>query len=125
MDTVFDTGSLVGPDAADRCARSSGRCARPTAARIGVEYMYITRHRRRSAGSRSGSKPCAVAGPDYDAACKRHILERLTAAETLEKYLHTRYVGQKRFSLEGGETLIPLLDHLLQRAGDAGRAGDR
>jgi 2-oxoglutarate dehydrogenase E1 component len=55
-------------------------------------------------------------GPDY----KKHILERLTAAEGLERYLHTRYVGQKRFSLEGGETLIPVLDNLLQRAGAAG-----
>jgi hypothetical protein len=58
--------------------------------------------------------------PSYDAAYKRHILERLTAAETLEKYLHTRYVGQKRFSLEGGESLISQLDHLLQNAGKAG-----
>jgi len=47
-------------------------------------------------------------------------MERLTAAETLERYLHTKFVGQKRFSLEGGETVIPLLDHLLQRAGGQG-----
>src|SRR3977135_13053 len=58
--------------------------------------------------------------PSYSADVKRHILERLTAAEGLERYLHTRYVGQKRFSLEGGETLIPVLDNLLQRAGAAG-----
>ena len=45
---------------------------------------------------------------------KLHILERLTAAESLEKYLHTRYVGQTRFSLEGGESLIVLLDQLVQ-----------
>jgi 2-oxoglutarate dehydrogenase E1 component len=51
---------------------------------------------------------------------KIHLLERVTAAETLEKYLHTRYVGQKRFSLEGGESVIVALDHLLQRAGTAG-----
>src|SRR2546421_9648049 len=58
--------------------------------------------------------------PQYDVEFKKHILERLTAAETLEKYLHTKYVGQKRFSGEGGETLIPMLDQLLQRAGAAG-----
>ena len=58
--------------------------------------------------------------PSYSADTKRHILERLTAAEGLERFLHTRYVGQKRFSLEGGETLIPVLDNLLQRAGEAG-----
>ncbi len=45
------------------------------------------------------------------------ILQRLTAAEGLERYLHTRYVGQKRFSLEGGDSLIPLLDELIQRGG--------
>ena len=58
--------------------------------------------------------------PSYSADEKRHILERLTAAEGLEKFLHTRFPGQKRFSLEGGETLISALDHLLQRAGAAG-----
>ncbi|MGH8309100.1 MAG: 2-oxoglutarate dehydrogenase E1 component, partial [Steroidobacteraceae bacterium] len=51
---------------------------------------------------------------------KKHILDRLTAAEGLERFLHTKYVGQKRFSLEGGDTLIPLLDHMLQTAGEKG-----
>src|SRR5205807_6334997 len=58
--------------------------------------------------------------PSYDAEFRRHILERLTAAETLERYLHTKYVGQKRFSGEGGDTMIPMLDHLIQKAGAAG-----
>jgi len=51
---------------------------------------------------------------------KKNILWQLTAAEGLERYLHTRYVGQKRFSLEGGDSLIPLLDDLVQRGGQAG-----
>jgi 2-oxoglutarate dehydrogenase E1 component len=51
---------------------------------------------------------------------KRGILERLTAAEGIERYLHTRYVGQKRFSLEGSEALIPLLDDLVQQGGQRG-----
>jgi 2-oxoglutarate dehydrogenase E1 component len=51
---------------------------------------------------------------------KRNILWQLTAAEGLERYLHTKYVGQKRFSLEGGDTLLPLLDDLIQRCGGAG-----
>jgi 2-oxoglutarate dehydrogenase E1 component len=50
---------------------------------------------------------------------KRNILWQLTAAEGLERYLHTRYVGQKRFSLEGGDTLLPLLDDLIQSCGGA------
>ena len=51
---------------------------------------------------------------------KLRTLERLTAAEGLERYLHTKYVGQKRFSLEGGDSLIPALDALVQRAGSDG-----
>jgi 2-oxoglutarate dehydrogenase E1 component len=51
---------------------------------------------------------------------KKRILERLTAAETLERYLHTRYVGQKRFSLEGGESLIVAMDELIRVAGGCG-----
>ena len=51
---------------------------------------------------------------------KKRTLERLTAAEGLERYLHTKYVGQKRFSLEGGDSLIPALDALIQRAGQDG-----
>src|SRR5690606_15671763 len=57
---------------------------------------------------------------NYSAEQKIQTLERLTAAEGLEKYLNSKYVGQKRFSLEGGESLIPMLDHLIQRAGAQG-----
>jgi 2-oxoglutarate dehydrogenase E1 component len=51
---------------------------------------------------------------------KKNILWQLTAAEGLERYLHTKYVGQKRFSLEGGDSLIPLLDDLVQQGGKMG-----
>ena len=51
---------------------------------------------------------------------KKNILWQLTAAEGLERYLHTKYVGQKRFSLEGGDSLIPLLDDLIQQGGKMG-----
>src|SRR5689334_20635525 len=56
----------------------------------------------------------------FSAEERRNILWQLTAAEGLERYLHTKYVGQKRFSLEGGDSLIPLVDDLIQRAGLAG-----
>src|SRR5580698_8519205 len=56
----------------------------------------------------------------FSAAEKKNILWQLTAAEGLERYLHTKYVGQKRFSLEGGDSLIPLLDDLVQQGGKAG-----
>jgi 2-oxoglutarate dehydrogenase E1 component len=51
---------------------------------------------------------------------KRNILWQLTAAEGLERYLHTKYVGQKRFSLEGGDSIIPLLDDMIQSCGSGG-----
>ncbi len=117
MGTVFDTGSLVGPGRAT--LREILQALRQIyCSSIGIEYMYIadTEQKRwiqkRFEGPRSQ--------PAYSAEYKRHILERLNAAEGLEKYLHTRYVGQKRFSGEGGESLIPLLDNLLQRAGQMG-----
>jgi len=58
--------------------------------------------------------------PSFTAEKRKHILDRLTAAEGLERYLHTKYVGQKRFSLEGGESFIASMDELIQRAGANG-----
>jgi 2-oxoglutarate dehydrogenase E1 component len=117
MNAVFNTGSLVGPEQLP--LREILRAVRETyCGSIGVEYMYISDvAQKRWIQSRFESiRSTPSYSPDY----KRHILERVTAAETLEKYLHTRYVGQKRFSLEGGDSLIPLLDNLLQRAGEKG-----
>ena len=117
LETVFNTGTLVGPR--EMKLRDILRFLKDTYCRtIGAEYMYITdMAQKRWVSERLEGIRSA---PSYDADTKRHILERLTAAETLEKYLHTRYVGQKRFSLEGGESLIPQLDKLLQNAGKAG-----
>jgi 2-oxoglutarate dehydrogenase E1 component len=58
--------------------------------------------------------------PSFGVDKKKHILDRLTAAEGLERFLHTKYVGQKRFSLEGGESFIASMDELVQRAGEQG-----
>ena len=60
------------------------------------------------------------ARPQFDAETKRRILKEITAAETMERYLHTRYVGQKRFSLEGGESTVPALNHLIRAATEKG-----
>ena len=57
---------------------------------------------------------------DFSSVKKKRVLERLIAASALEMYLHRKYVGQKRFSLEGGTSLIPLLDALIQRSGEHG-----
>ena len=117
MDTTFNTGSLVG-GARMTLREIMQRLRRIYCGSVGAEYMYI------SDIAQKRWIQARLEGPDgepkYSAEARRRILERLTAAEGLERYLHTKYVGQKRFSLEGGETLIPLLHHLLQRAGEQG-----
>jgi len=85
---------------------------------IGAEYMYITDQgqkrwwQERLEASRTK--------PAFNAEKKKHILDRLTAAEGLERFLHTKYVGQKRFSLEGGESFIASMDELIRQAGQVG-----
>ncbi len=117
MDTVFNTGSLMGPEQAP--LRDIIKMLRDTyCGTLGAEYMYIS-SRAEKRWIQERLEPTR-SKPSYSQDFKRHILERLTAAEGLEKFLHTRYPGQKRFSLEGGDTLIPVLDSLLQRAGEAG-----
>lgn len=85
---------------------------------IGAEFMHITEPaekrwwQERLESTRSK--------PVFTGEKKRAILERLTAAEGLERFLHTKYVGQKRFSLEGGESFIAAMDELIKRAGEKG-----
>ena len=85
---------------------------------IGTEFMHITDAEQR----RWVYERLETAAGNYGRSSedKQRILERLTAAEGLERYLHTKYVGQKRFSLEGGDSLIPLLDVMIRRGGVAG-----
>ena len=77
---------------------------------VGVEYMHIQEPDQKEwiQEQRRGAVDAA-----RDREEQRRILERLNAAEAFERFLHTKYVGQKRFSLEGAETLIPMLDALL------------
>ena len=85
---------------------------------IGVEYMHIPQtEQRRWFQSRMES---VRSRPAMGIDAKLHLLERLTAAEGLEKYLGTKYPGTKRFGLEGGEALIPMLDEIIQRSGSYG-----
>ncbi|MDC1466911.1 2-oxoglutarate dehydrogenase E1 component [Litorivicinus sp.] len=85
---------------------------------VGTEYMHIVDTEERLWLQ---NRIEAVQGkPEYPIEVKTNLLERLTAAEGLEKYLQSRYPGTKRFGLEGGESLIPCMDELIQRAGSHG-----
>jgi len=85
---------------------------------IGAEFMHITDAEQRRWMYERLESAAGNYGLSKDA--KLRVLERLTAAEGLERYLHTKYVGQKRFSLEGGDALIPMLDTMIRRAGSDG-----
>ena len=85
---------------------------------VGVEYMYMSDYaEKRWLQERLET---IRSRPTYGADQKKRLLERLTAAETLERYLHTKYVGQKRFSLEGGESLIVAMDEAIRSGGMLG-----
>jgi 2-oxoglutarate dehydrogenase E1 component len=85
---------------------------------IGAEYMYITNQAEKRWWQQKLES--IRSKPSFNAAQKKHILDRLTAAEGLERFLHTKFVGQKRFSLEGGESFIAAIDELIQSAGARG-----
>ena len=85
---------------------------------IGAEYMYATDQNQKRWWQQKLES--IRSKPAFNAEQKKHILERLTAAEGLERFLHTKYVGQKRFSLEGGESFIVAMDELIQSAGEKG-----
>ena len=86
--------------------------------KLAAEFAHISRARERL-WLRERFENCRVHW-QISAQEQRAILRSLTRAEGIERYLNTKYVGQKRFSLEGGETLIPMLDDLIQRAGERG-----
>ena len=85
---------------------------------IGIEYMYISEQEERCWIRDYFERNLST--PSFDKAQKRYILKQVTAAETLERYLHTKYVGQKRFSVEGGESSIAGLNYLIQNAAKDG-----
>jgi|TARA_B110000438_G_scaffold68303_1_gene68666 2-oxoglutarate dehydrogenase E1 component len=84
--------------------------------KIGVEFAHMSRAKERIWLRTRYEREAASF--DFSDPEKISILEQLTAAEGIERYLHTRFVGQKRFSLEGGESLIPMLSDVIQRSGE-------
>lgn len=115
MGTVFNTGSLAGAETAP--LREILETLRRTyCGHIGMEYMHITdTQQKRWLQQRLEGGHLQLEFPPQQ---RKEILERLLAASEFEKYLHTRYVGQKRFSLEGAECLISMLHQLIQQAGE-------
>jgi len=85
---------------------------------IGVEYMYIRNPEKRKWIQNWINKNDNH--PTFSPNQKKHILKKLVQAVSFENFLHTKYVGQKRFSLEGGESLIPALDSLIESAANLG-----
>src|SRR6266850_1211115 len=117
LDQTVNAGSFVGLDRTS--LRNLLQALRDTYCRnIGFEYMFISERAQRQ-WIQERIEPVR-ATPDFPPEQKKRLLQKVTEAEQLERYLHTRYVGQKRFSLEGGESLIPSIDELIQRAGGNG-----
>ena len=85
---------------------------------IGAEYMYATDQNQKRWWQQKLES--IRSKPNLSKEKKLHLLDRLTAAEGIERFLHTKYVGQKRFSLEGGESFIASMDELIQRGGEVG-----
>jgi 2-oxoglutarate dehydrogenase E1 component len=117
FDTVFQTGSLVGPDETSLkdilYALNHTYCES-----VGAEYMHIseTAEKRWIQQYLEGVQ----SHPKLPKEKRRWLLQRLTAAEGIERYLHSKYVGQKRFSLEGAESVIPLMNELIDRSASEG-----
>ncbi len=117
LDTVFNAGDILGIGS-QTLRKIRDHLERIYCNSIGVEYMYIR-------------KPDEIKWiqdklnvndntPQFSAEQKKHILKKLNEAVSFETFLHTKYVGQKRFSLEGGESLIPALDAMIEKAAEFG-----
>jgi 2-oxoglutarate dehydrogenase E1 component len=116
-DTIFSTGNLAGPATAP--LRSVLERLKDTYARtIGVEFTFLQNREARD----WLRERMELTGNHIDLSREQQvrILTKLTDAEIFEQFLHTKYTGAKRFSLEGGESVIPMLDILVERASELG-----
>src|SRR5688572_26805734 len=119
MDTVFHTASRTsGVDKQMKLSEILKQLRHIYTGRIGAEFAHVSRSEERlwlQDRFQDGRLHHRFTNDE-----RLNLLRQLTAAEGLERYLHTRYVGQKRFSLEGGDALIALLDDVVQRSGAGG-----
>jgi len=117
LDTVFATPALYGIEQAT-LREIIDHLQRCYCSEIGFEYMYVD-HTTEKEWLQQRIEEVA-AHPTLTPLTRQWILNRVTAGESLERHLQSRYVGQKRFGLEGGESLIVLMSELVRRAGDVG-----
>ncbi|MFN3324865.1 MAG: multifunctional oxoglutarate decarboxylase/oxoglutarate dehydrogenase thiamine pyrophosphate-binding subunit/dihydrolipoyllysine-residue succinyltransferase subunit [Bryobacteraceae bacterium] len=118
LDREFLTGSLGGGESRIATLREILETLRRTyCGKVGCEYMYI-QHPEQKLWLQERMEPTANSW-ELDTTLRRRVLERLLEAEGFEHFLHSRYVGHKRFSLEGGETAMAILDELLERAAES------
>ena len=119
LDTQFFTGSRVNNVPARATLREIiATLEHVYCGSVGAEFAHVSNTEERlwlQDEFQSGRTRHAFSAEE-----RKNILWQLTAAEGLERYLHTKYVGQKRFSLEGGDSLIPLLDDVVQTSGGMG-----
>ncbi|MDH3419433.1 MAG: 2-oxoglutarate dehydrogenase E1 component [Gammaproteobacteria bacterium] len=119
MDTEFFAGGLAGSGSRRMKLREIlALLKRIYCGKIAAEFAHVSRARERLWIRERFEATAGDLQPSAEE--QRAILEGLNRAEGIERYLNTKYVGQKRFSLEGGEGLIPMLDDLIQRAGEQG-----
>lgn len=120
LEREFNVDSLLGPSASSGRSRMKlsdilGIMRDAYARTVGVEYTHIANPEEK----RWIQEHVEGQSTEIDKDTQRHILSRLNAAEALEKFLGTKYIGQKRFGIEGAESTIPVLDALLSNAADA------
>lgn len=119
MDITFSATNTYFTTAEQQTLREILQALRDTyCSSIGAEFMHISEPAEKRWWQERLEK--TRGRPHFSAEEKVRILDRLTAAEGLERFLHTKYVGQKRFSLEGGESFIAAMDELIQRGGEKG-----
>ncbi|WP_077924490.1 2-oxoglutarate dehydrogenase E1 component [Spirosoma sp. 209] len=117
LDTTFESGKLlgIGPATLRKIMESLQKIY---AGNIGFEYMYIRELDVKNWLRNKIEKEALVFSPSVSE--KKRILEKLNEASVFENFLATKYLGQKRFSLEGGEATIPALDTIISTAADMG-----
>lgn len=117
LQTTFNAGQVLGIGEAT-LERILNHLEKVYCDSIGIEYMYIRKPEQIDWIQKKLN--INENQPDFGVDLKKHILRKLNEAVAFESFLHTKYVGQKRFSLEGGESLIPALDALIESAANKG-----